>query len=478
MKRKVGQDIIMRKKTNPTAMQGSLPVQKPIQPIVPRPVVSRHEQSPQRQPERVIQQRSVEPREHDTSEKKSGGSVLGNLFKKRTPVVSVRNPEIVRERFQESLPPARGGLMWMLVGIACIVLIATIFSIIARARININLKEARYPVDVSVVLYEEPAENQVGYKTATVSDKQSAIVPTTRRDNSGGFAQGTIKLFSTASTTITLPAKTVITGSTGKKFTLDKKISLPAGSVKKPSSTDVTITASESGDTYNVGRDDFTLEKYPAVIGHSVNDISGGSATGNFVLSAEELKTAQQQLSEQIKLRDPSVYLSKQIPKNFLLLNTLTQTSEITFSSASVDTGVQVTAERAITGNMIDQKSLQQLLRYTAIPESEQSYMNPTDISAVGIALENTAVTAAPSAALENKTLNVHATGSFIARAEFNQADILTKIVHKRKKDAKKILENIPGITNVSITMWPPWIGKIPNRSSAITVLTSFGISS
>lgn len=478
MKRKVGQDIIMRKKTNPTSTQGSLPVRKPVQPIAPRPVVSRYEQPLQRQSDRVIHERPIESRENSIPKQKSEDSALGNLFKKRPSPEPVRNPEMVRERFQGSLPPARGGLMWMLVVIVCIVLVATVFSIIARARISVNLKESRYPVDISVVLYEEPAENQVGYKTATVSDKQSVIVPTTRRDNSGGFAQGTIKLFSTSSTTITLPAKTVITGSTGKKFTLDKKISLPAGSAKKPSSTDVTITASESGDTYNVGRDDFTLEKYPSVIGHSVNDISGGASNGNFALSADELKIAQQQLSEQIKLRDPSVYLSKQIPKNFLLLNTLTQTSEITFSSQSVDTGVQVTAERTITGNMIDQKSLQQLLRYTAIPESEQSYMNPTDISAVGIALENTAVIAAPNTALENKTLNVHATGSFIARAEFNQADILSKIVHKRKKDAKKILENIPGITNVSIAMWPPWIGKIPNRSSAITILTSFGVSS
>jgi hypothetical protein len=476
MKRKVGQDIIMRKKTGTAPAAVNLSLHKPIsqQPIARRSI-------PQSRPvEREIPRETYLHREIEQpvrEQKKAPTNTFGNLFKKSNPE-PVRDQEFVRERFQQSLPPSRGGLMWFFVGIAVLILMVTVFSIISRARVSITLQESRYSINTPVTLYEEPAENQVGYKTATVVDKQSTIVPTTNRDNGGSAAVGSVKLFSTSGTTLSIPAKTVlISSSTGKKFTTDKKITLAAGSVKKPASADVMVTAMESGESYNIGRDDFTVEKFQNVTGRSVNDISGGSSNGKFILTPDVLLATQQQLATQIKMSDPSVYLSKQIPSNFLLLNTLTQTSEITFSQQSVATGVEVIAERTITGNMIDRAAVKQFLRYAGINETEQVYMEPTDISLVQISLQNTATTQSANPVVENKTLGVNVSGSFVARAQFDNDEILKNIAHKRKKEAQKILENIPGITNVSITMWPPWIGKIPNRSSAITILTSFGVS-
>lgn len=471
MKRKVGQDIIMRKKTVTQLGGGDFSARRPnpVQPI----------KKPERQPERIVHKpvyREPEPLPVIQKQKPDEDEIIQELFTEPSRPV-VRDREVVRERFQRSLPPSRGGLMWMFAGIAVVALLVTVFSIIARSRISLVLKESRYSIDVPATLYEEPAENQIGFKTATVVDKQSTVVPTTTRDTGGSYARGTIKLFSTATTAVTIPVKTVVTGSTGKKFTIDKKITLPAGMVKKPSSADVTITATEPGDTYNIGRDDFTFEKLTTVVGHSVDDISGGSSSGNYTLSPDVLTATQQQLITQMKLRDPSVYLSKQIPGNFLLLSTLTQASDITFTSQSVNTGVEVTAQRTITGNMIEKSAVQQFLRWNGIPETEQTFMTPTDISLVQITLGNNTTAPATTTDTENKTLAVHIAGSFTARAEFNQADILPKIVHQKKKDAKKILENTPGIIKASITMWPPWIGKIPNRASAISILTSFGVS-
>lgn len=180
------------------------------------------------------------------------------------------------------------------------------------------------------------------------------------------------------------------------------------------------------------------------------------------------METVKQQLADRIKLRDSSVFLSKQIPEDFLLLNSLTQATNLVFSEQSVEGGVSVIATRTITGTMVRKDDLNQYLKTIIIPESEQSFMTVTDISKILITTQTSL--SQPIA----ETVPVQIIGTVIARAQIDQSTLLATIVDHKKKAAKQVLANTSGIADASITVWPPWLSRIPNRISRITFTQSF----
>ncbi len=492
MQRKVGQDMVIKKKTAATGSFVVPPIQhKNIilshKREIPRQNVSQQSLS---KTDDLYQNKQIQNLQQVSNiKKKKKSSIFTRLFRVFSSKQSDRPsntyvvPSMPRPQKQSSvddmelqsirptrqlLPPARGGMMWFFSAIALVVLIMTIFSLIARATVTITLKESEYVLNNNTVFYQEPVPGQVGFKTATITDTESIIVPSSNRDNSGSTAQGTVRLFSTGPN-VTIPAKTqLVSATTNKKFITMAPVTIKAGSQKNPATAEISINAVEPGEQSNIGRDDFILDKFTTVSARSIDDITGGSSQGKFVLTSEQLETVKQQLADRIKLRDSSVFLSKQIPEDFLLLNSLTQATNLVFSEQSVEGGVSVIATRTITGTMVRKDDLNQYLKTIIIPESEQSFMTVTDISKILITTQTSL--SQPIA----ETVPVQIIGTVIARAQIDQSTLLAIIIDHKKKAAKQVLANTSGIADASITVWPPWLSRIPNRISRITFTQSF----
>jgi hypothetical protein len=496
MQRKVGQDMVIKKKTNTagnfTAQQHNKQETVSHQHNVKTTQLI---QSSQRSlPESTLQYQKKQSRNLEltnTNIKKNKPSIITRLFRKfsfkrlinlpdKNKQFSIQKQSTIQSQLDDTtfknirpirspLPPARGRMLWFFSAVALIILITTIFSLIARATIEITLRESQYTVDSNTVFYQEPSPDQIGFKTATMTDTESITVQTTNRDNSGSNAHGTVRLFSTGTHNINIPAKTQLTSTTtGKKFITISAVIITAGSVANPATIEVPISAVEPGEQSNIGRDDFTLEKFPTISARSLDDISGGSSKGKFVLTNDQLQTTQQQLIDRMKLRDPSVFLSKQIPEDFLLLNSLTQTDDFVFTQQSVENGVSVTATRVITGNMIRRDDLYRYLETVTIPESDQLFMSIVDISKIKVTVQ-------PSLLKQvTGTLSIHITGTVTARAKFDKSTLLPTVADHKKKEVKQTLINTPGIVGIHISVWPPWISRVPNRVSRINFVTTF----
>ncbi len=491
MQRKVGQDMVIKRKSS---TQGDFVVPQ-TQQSMSRVRVSEISQRTSTQ-QRPVYQSNVRYQKKQPPDaglirdrqKKNKSSIITRLFRKifsrqqtgplveksslpvqRPPARSSLDDTTFPSRpTHSSLPPVRGGMLWIFSIIAFIALLLSIFSLITRATIDLTLKESQYSLDTDTVFYQEPSADQIGFKTATTTDTESIIVRSTTRDSHGSVAHGTVKLFSTGPRT-TVPAKTQLTSTTtGKKFITTTAVTIPAGSVKNPTTAEVAVAAVESGEQSNIGRDDFTLEKFTTISARSLDDITGGSSQNKFVLTNDQLQTTKQQLTDRMKLRDSSVFLSKQIPADFLLLNSLTQVADIVFTQQSVENGVSVTASRVITGNMVRRDDLNRYLKTVAIPESDQSFMSITDISKIQITAQ---VTSSQSTA---DVLPVQVTGTVVARAQLDQSTLLPVVADHKKKDAKQTLINTPGVASATVTVWPPWFSRIPNRVSRIHIITTF----
>jgi hypothetical protein len=334
--------------------------------------------------------------------RKKSSSQMGNVVVSVKPVVQ-KQPviEIPRKTYVEPIrhqadlpvrmssnqstqprPPAKGGLLWVLVGVAIIVLIFTLFSLAASASLTLTLKRSAITVTDQVInLSQEPAPDQVGYKTATITDRQSIIIPGQVQKPVSINATGTVKLFSTSSTKTSIPANTILTATNGKTFVLKKSVTLLAGSTEKPSSIETSIVATAPGTEYNIGRDDLKISAYPAIVARTTTDITGGFNGNQFSATESEIKSAEATLQERVLSSKPAVFLSKQIPADFLIPDSFIQVSPITFTTQSVTSGVEVIAERSITGNMINKKQLSNYLVQHLISESDRTFMEVVDIS-------------------------------------------------------------------------------------------------
>ncbi len=451
--RKVGQDMIMRKKPlTATRVVSAAPVRKITQPtqtiqkIIPKRTV--------RAPEVVKEEkyipmaREIRNQRNDAFFNQANNS-FGNNHSNR--------------------PPARGGVLWVFVGVAMLVLITTIFSLISRSTIDVTLTESVYPIDTPITLYTEPTSGQVAFKTAQIVDKQLIIVPTTQKQTISAIAKGTVKLFSSNPKPVIIPAGTNLLSTSQKMFITKKAVTIPAGTKDSPKSALVEIAASAPGAEYNIKLDDLKLPAFPSILARTTTEISGGISGDQFILTEPELTAAKTSLQSMMQGTSPAAFLANQIPENFILPETLLQISPINYRTESVETGVSVIAERTITGNMIDKKMFQDYLENQIIPEQDRSFMDVTDITKIVFTLPPLTMTpVASSEIVPNNQLFIHATGSFIARARFDETLARTKIAHQKKSAATAILQSIPGVINAEIRMWPPWIGRIPNKVSSI----------
>ncbi len=448
--RKVGQDMIIKKQPSSTKKVVShTPVQtkrvvadtKPVVPMRPKisPVIH-DEYSPKKTP-------------------------LVNSFEKKHNDYYVPRPS----EHYESRPPARGGILWFFVGVAFIALVTIVMSLIAQATINLTINESSYSVDIPLFAYAEPMEGQIAFKTAQIVDRQSIIIPTANKEPISSNAAGIVKLFSSNTKQTVIPAGTRLISSTQKVYTTKKSVTIPAGTKENPKSAEVAIVAAAAGADFNTKMDDLKLPAFPLVVARTITEISGGVSGDQFVLSESELIAAKTSLQAIIQGTNPAAFLSNQIPKDYLLPKSLVQVSSIMYRTESVETGVSVIAERVITGNMINKKSFERFLQDQIIPESDRSFMEVVNSDMVNFELPP--LTTIPSSLVDSSQITqlpIRITGTFTARAIFDESLARTKIAEQKKASARTILMSIPGVLDADIDIWPPWIGRIPTKVSSI----------
>lgn len=448
--RKVGQDMVVRKK----------PVKK-TEVFVAAPKLNSNFVTKK---QHVVPEKTIVRQEVKIIKK----PVVNRIEEDEPSVKGFRSKNV--QVFSSGRPPAKGGILWLFSGIAVIALIVTIFSLITRATITIDAKKTVYPINQQVTLYSEPLEGQVNVKTARIVDAQSITVPATSKQAVSTVATGKVRLFSTSTKSVTIPLGTQVTSSQKKIFVTKSKVVIPPGTAQKPGSSEVMISAIEPGAEYNIALDDLKITGFPAVIARTITSISGGASGDEFILTEAELTTAKATLQARIQASKPAAFLANQIPENFILPESMIQVSDISYKTESVQSGVSVTAERTIVGNMIEKEKLKQFFINTIIPEADRGFMQITDIKDVNFELpitSNNLGSNQPQS--ENIALPVYMKGTFTAQAHVDESFIRSKIAHQKKADARSIILGIPGITNTTINIRPLWIGRIPSKISAIT---------
>jgi len=403
----------------------------------------------------------------------AGGS--GKAAKKGKKDKSLKVPNFNRFR--------RIGIIAALVLILLIVGFFLANGALAKAKINISTNTSTVNAAVSPTLSTNatsldisgdtiPAQTQQQTKTATEQVSASG------KQNNGTQATGPVD-FSTPCSDVnfangapTIPAGTGVT-SNGLTFITQSatQLSNQNGSIFSKNCTlsgSSNVTAQQGGSQYNVNNGTFAVDNNSGITGSGTT--SGGTDNIITVVQQSDIDAATAKVKSDISGEANGV--KNQLEQN--LQSSGMYPIESTFYTAapsvssSVTAGTQasnVTVTESVTYTMYGakQSDIQALLDNsidTQIDTSKQSIQND------GLSQSSISV---PNAGAGN-TLDISIQTQATIGPHLNLNSLKAQVEGKRTGDVKSMISQLPGVTNVQVSLSPFWVSSVPKNPSKISI--------
>lgn len=328
--------------------------------------------------------------------------------------------------------------------------------------------------------------------TGTVLDTDKAIVPAqlqevkktiteeapaTGQRNNGEKATGTVVLALTdcSKSEVTIPAGTGLSAS-GKTFITKSSVTLESVKVgpncknaefPSYSTRSVAVTAQVAGASYNLGPSSFTVSGYANVSGTSSSAMSGGTDDIVKVVSQSDIDNAKQKITEQDTKPIEQELRSALIGRGlFPLAATMSVGEPETKLSADANTVADsVTVTQTIAYSMLGVKQ-EDLEKVVAADADKKIDTKKQSILSYGL---DDAFFSIQEVGAEGATVSMQTT--VVAGAELNVGSIKQQVAGKKGGDAKEIISDNPGVTNVTVEYSPFWVSSIPKKTDKITII-------
>lgn len=173
-----------------------------------------------------------------------------------------------------------------------------LFGRSATITLVINAKEKEDSVNVTFSKSEETnaKDNVISAEFITVSQDGKKSTPTTGKKEVGDKAKGTVTMFNSNTTGVTIPTGTVITSSNDLKFVTDKAVTVASASGDifsgtEPGKADVSVTAEKFGTSQNLpSNTKFTVDGSSGVAAKNDKAFSGGTKKEIKVVAKKDLE--------------------------------------------------------------------------------------------------------------------------------------------------------------------------------------------
>lgn len=311
----------------------------------------------------------------------------------------------------------------------------------------------------------------------TVKKTDAEKVSATGKKNVGEKATGSVslKLTNCSENSVTVPAGTVVANN-GLNFITQVDISFNSVKIGNNCRNDdfpafttgtVKVVAQNPGDQYNIsGGRKFSVAGISNVTGYDSSSMSGGTNREVTVVSADDIETAKQKLTD--KSKDAAkTELAKQLKdaKLFAIEDSITApAAEITSSPAVGAEATEVTVTSITTYSMLGvvRDDLKQLVVAEAqkqIDAKKQSIGNDGLDQAVFTLKDKNGT---------RQQISVQSTVS--TGAQEDQAALKKQVAGKKKGDIQQILGDLPGVKTVEVNYSPFWVYKAPTNPEKITI--------
>jgi hypothetical protein len=318
----------------------------------------------------------------------------------------------------------------------------------------------------------DPATNTVPATSQQTQKTQNQQVPATGQQNNGQKASGSVTMSAGAcsgSVPSDVPAGVGLSGS-GLTFITQQNTSFTPvvshGKCTFQSASATTVVAQNGGSQYNIGAATFTVAGRSDVSASSSSSMTGGTDDITKIVTQSDIDNAKQKINSQDADSIKQELKSGLIAKGLFAIDASFNagTPDVKTSANPGDAAENVTVTETITYSMLGAKEsdLQKLIKNDVkgkIDLSKQQILDYGMNSAVfGLQTQN------PDGAAVTMQTTV------VVGSELNVATIKKQVAGKKGGDAKSIIKQNPGVTDVTVTYSPFWVSSIPKNTSKITI--------
>lgn len=303
-------------------------------------------------------------------------------------------------------------------------------------------------------------KNVISAQFITVSEDGKNSTPTTGKKEVGDKAKGTVTMFNSATTGVTIPTGTTITSSNDLKFITDKAITIASASGDifsgtEPGKADVTVTAEKFGTNYNLpSNTKFTVEGNSAVAAKNDKAFSGGTKKEVKVVAKKDQDKLVTALQKQLESAAKEDIQKKAEGGSVVLPNFISvEFDKKSFSKDVDDEGTEVSLTATISYKGVSYKN-SDILAYAKekLVTGDDLMVDEGSVKANATDLEEDG---------NNASAKLKIKANLVPKLE--QGKIVKDIKGKSSKEAIRILNQIDEVNKVEIKLFPP-IPLLPQR--------------
>lgn len=359
--------------------------------------------------------------------------------------------------------------------LAAVLVVAVLFITLPTAKLTVIARADKLAINSPFVLdaastQSDPSSLTYAAQKVTLQKDLTQNFNATGKKDVGTKATGTVTLSNGASPSpVSLPAGTILT-SQGKTFSLDKATTVPAPTLGGPpiqiipGKIQATITATQNGDSYNLGTTSFTVTGGVTATGAT----AGGTSKTVTVVTQADVDGAKQQTVDAAANASKDELLAKVDKEDVVFEDTLATTVNSVSSSAPVDSEAAngtVTVKltySVFTATKDTMNSLLDTLAKDAMPKGDQQlYQN---------GIEDAIYSLVKTISDTRVQLNV-ATSAYYGQ-KIDKQQIAKDTARKSKKSVTAIVQqDNPSVEKTLVESSLSLVPNMPALSSNITVI-------
>jgi hypothetical protein len=402
-------------------------------------------------------------------------------FKDMAPLPHHEPPHKTRRSFREVFSQRKIVIIGAVVAVVAVIYLLGIRFVHA----TVVVTERRIPivlnsVDFDLVHDDNSSTNRLSFQSMVTTATVTRDVYGSGIQNSVTKATGTVVFFNEYSTAKqTVKKGTTLTGANGKKYITQEAATVPGYTIANKqkaagTSSEVSITAADTGDSYNTSGTTFSVSGWGNVsktfYARSASAISGGMNGVIHTLTDSEreqvVTTLQAQLIEQLKRETRA-----QIPENLVtfpeLQFPLIDTKTLTLS------GGDVRFPASMTGTMVTYLIPRDLLEKAVAAKTikDETFGTVSIPTITDLSLDLTSTVPTDGNDIPD-SIAVRLSGSATVIAKVPTETLRSDLIGLRRGSADAVFETFPEIDTAKTHLYPFWSPIFPTTSKRITIET------
>ena len=365
-------------------------------------------------------------------------------------------------------------IAFLMVGLVC-------YLVLPKADIVIYPKYDNMSFDLSFVGSKDISQvdvslNKIPIQEIEVSKTASKEFESTGEKRLNEKARGFITVYNEySSSSQVLVATTRFESSNGKVFRILDQITIPGAKISEGkiigSSMEVEVFADESGESYNIDSSSFTIPgfkgspKYAGFYAESNSPMTGGSTGKVKVVSAEDLKKAKENLSEEIR-NEVKLAFEEQIPTDLKTIESSLDEEIIIISTVK-------------EGAKTDKFTLEIKAIIKALLFKEKDIKNLIDLNIISMISEGKEPLSEtqkiqwgePVIDDENNEILFDLNVEENIAWKIDTNSLKENLLGLDEIEVRKYLSNQIKIQESKVSFWPFWVKQIPEQKEKIEII-------